>query len=131
MPSRRFFDFQPLGAARVKAPEPIRLYQLLASARSESVCRAAGGLSLRRTGVGAATPNEPRGSDPARGGAVTVVGDAGVGNPGCSTIKHLAKQHALLLDASVRTADPSPTSRSSWSGATVRPADDDERRLRR
>src|SRR5262249_32011425 len=43
-----FFDFQPLGAARVKGvPEPVRLYQLLGVGRVQSPFerRAAGGLS--------------------------------------------------------------------------------------
>jgi class 3 adenylate cyclase len=100
-----FFDFQPLGAARVKgAPEPIRLYQLLGVGPLQSRLqrRAAGGLSrfVGRESELATLERALAGAIGGAGGAVTVVGDAGVGKSRLfDEIKHLAKQHALVLDA--------------------------------
>jgi class 3 adenylate cyclase len=134
-----FFDFQPLGAARVKgAPEPIRLYQLLGVGPLQSRLerRAAGGLSrfVGRESQLATLEQALAGAIGGAGGAVTVVGDAGVGKSRLfHELKHRARERALVLDAECaphgRPFSYLPIVELVRRYCHVRP-DDDERRRR-
>jgi class 3 adenylate cyclase len=134
-----FFDFQPLGAARVKgAPEPIRLYQLLGVGPLQSRLerRAAGGLSrfVGRESQLATLEQALAGAIGGAGGAVTVVGDAGVGKSRLfHELKHRARERALVLDAECaphgRPFSYLPIVELVRRYCRVRP-DDDERRRR-
>jgi class 3 adenylate cyclase len=100
-----FFDFQPLGAARVKGvPEPVRLYQLLGVGRVQSPFerRAAGGLS-RFVGREPELATLEGALTEAIGGAgrtAAVVGEAGVGKSRLfHELKGMARERALVLDA--------------------------------
>src|SRR5262249_7627166 len=101
-----FFDFQPLGAARVKGvPDPVRLYQLLGvgSIRTRLERRAASGLSrfVGREPELAALEQALAGALDGRGCVIAVVGDAGVGKSRLlHELKGGAREHALVLDTS-------------------------------
>ncbi len=100
-----FFDFHPLGAARVKGvPEPVQLYQVLGVGplRSRLERRAAGGLSrfVGREGELAALRQALADAVGGAGGAVAVVGEAGVGKSRLfHELKCVARERALVLDA--------------------------------
>jgi class 3 adenylate cyclase len=100
-----FFDFQPLGAARVKGvPEPVRLYQLLGVGplRTRLERRAAGGLSrfVGREPEFAALEEALAGASGGAGRAIAIVGEAGVGKSRLfHELKCVARERALVLDA--------------------------------
>jgi class 3 adenylate cyclase/tetratricopeptide (TPR) repeat protein len=101
-----FFDFQPLGAARVKGvPDPVRLYQLLGvgSIRTRLERRAASGLTrfVGRDPELAALEQALADALGGTGSAIAVVGDAGVGKSRLfHELKGAARERALVLDAS-------------------------------
>src|SRR5262249_10643731 len=100
-----FFDFEPLGAARVKGvPEPVELYQLIGPGplRTRLERRAAGGLSRfvgREPELG--TLEEAlAGALGGAGRAIAVVGDAGVGKSRLfHELKSVARERASVLNA--------------------------------
>src|SRR5262245_55685177 len=100
-----FFDFQPLGAARVKGvPEPVRLYQLLGVGRLQTPFerRVAGGLSrfVGREPELAIMERALAEAIAGEGRTVAVVGEAGVGKSRLfHELKALARERALVLDA--------------------------------
>ncbi len=100
-----FFDFQPLGAARVKgAPEPVRLYQLLGVGRLQTPFerRAAGGLArfVGRAPELAILERALAEAIHGAGRSVAVVGEAGVGKSRLfHELKGRARERALVLDA--------------------------------
>ena len=134
-----FFDFQPLGAARVKgAPDPVRLYRLLGVGplRTRLERRAASGLSRfvgRDPELATLEQALARALDGA-GSAIAVVGDAGVGKSRLvHELKDLARDRALVLDAGCAAHDRAlsylPVIELVRRYCDIRP-DDDERRRR-
>ncbi len=134
-----FFDFQPLGPARVKGvPAPVRLYQLLGvgPVKSPFERRAAGGLS-RFVGREAELATLEQALAEAVGGAgraVAVVGEAGVGKSRLvHELKSRARERALVLDAGCAPHGKAfsylPIIELVRRYCDVRP-DDDERRRR-
>jgi class 3 adenylate cyclase/predicted ATPase len=134
-----YFDFQPLGPARVKgAPEPVELYQLVGvgSLRSRLERRAASGLSrfIGREPERATLEEALASAVGGAGGAVAVVGEAGVGKSRlCHELATVARERALVLDAGCaphgRAFSYLPVIELVRRYCEIRP-DDDERRRR-
>jgi class 3 adenylate cyclase len=134
-----FFEFQALGPARVKgAPAPVELYQVVGvgSLRSRLERRAASGLSrfIGREPELARLEEALASAIGGAGGAVAVVGEAGVGK---SRLLHelttTARKQALVLDAGCaphgRAFSYLPVIELVRRYCEIRP-DDDERRRR-
>src|SRR5262245_58003599 len=133
-----FFDFRPLGAARVKGvPDPVRLYQLVGvgSIRTRLERRAAGGLSrfVGREPELAALEEALAGALGSTGRAIAVVGDAGVGKSRLfHELKSVARERASVLDAGCaphgRTFPYLPVIELIRRYCDIQPADDERRR---
>jgi class 3 adenylate cyclase len=134
-----FFDFQSLGAARVKGvPEPVRLYRVLGVGPVQTPFerRAAGGLS-RFVGRESELATLEQALAEAIGGtgrAIAVVGEAGVGKSRLfHELKSVARERALVLDAGCaphgRAFSYLPVIELVRRYCGIRP-DDDERRRR-
>jgi len=134
-----FFDFEPLGAARVKGvPDPVRLYQVvgIGPVQTPFERRAAGGLS-RFVGRESELATLEQALAAAIGGVgrtVAVVGESGVGKSRLfHELKARARELALVLDAGCvphgRAFSHLPIIELVRRYCSIRP-DDDERRRR-
>ncbi len=136
-----FFDFQPLGAARVKGvPDPVGLYRLvgIGPLRTRLERRAASGLSrfVGRDPELAILEQALAAALGGTGSTITVVGDAGVGKSRLlHELKSLARERALVLDAACvphgRAFSYLPVIELLHRYCDIQPHDDERRRRER